>query len=91
MVNRKLQLIWTPPEVNIFIAKSYKMSYTWNDWDEKDDITVNATELSCIIPNILPEKTYKFKIASILEDSYEGKASVETLFYSECKSDVIIL
>ncbi|XP_052065932.1 uncharacterized protein LOC127705644 [Mytilus californianus] len=90
VANRTLKLIWTSPPVNIFIANSYKISYTWNDWNYKDDIIVNATKSSCNIPNILPEKIYKFRIASCLQDSYEGKPSAETLYYSGCKFGEVV-
>lgn len=90
VVNKTLKLIWTLPAVNIFIANSYKISYTWNDWNDKYDILVNADESSCNIPNILPEKIYKFIIASCLQDLYEGKPSLEILYCSGCKFDEIV-
>lgn len=91
VANGTFKLIWNLPAIGIFVIKSYKISYTCNDWEDKCDIVINATESSCIIPNILPEKTYKFKIASCLENSYEGNPSVETLYYSECKFDEIVM
>lgn len=85
VVNRTLTLNWTSPQLNMFKAETYKISYTCNDWEDNCEMIVNATNSSCIIPNVLPEKTYKFKIASCLQTSYVGKPSVEILYYSECK------
>lgn len=79
-----LVLQWISPKEGLFLAETYKISYSWNeniDEDHADHIYVIATESSQIIPNIFPAKTYRFTIASCLKN-FVGNPSKELIFRS---------
>lgn len=81
----QLMLYWTIPVFNEICIHRYKVSYTIDEWKDQDDIFVDTTENSCEIPNILPLKTYRITITSVLQNSVDRDCNEEIIFNSPSK------
>lgn len=84
--NGCLTLTWSFPVQNQIKVESYKIVYTCtsDDWTHANWISVDANELYCVIPNVIPMKTYRFKVSACVKD-HNGKLSDEHCFNSGCK------
>lgn len=78
----QLKLFWINTHIEGIGDLHFKIMYTHNNWRNEEHIHVGKSESSCIIPNILPEKMYRFTITSILENSFEGEPSDEVTYNS---------
>ncbi|CAG2192461.1 unnamed protein product [Mytilus edulis] len=79
--NGDLILTWSSQVYDKIKVNSYKIIYTSNSWINTTTISVSAEDMSCIIPDVLPMKTYRFKIASCLING-DKKLSDEHMFNS---------
>lgn len=86
--DEQLKLFWINKQIDVL---HFKVMYTHNNWRDKEHIYVGKSKSSCLIPNILPGKTYRFNITSYLENSFECYPSEEVIYNSESRYTSFVL